>query len=767
MADNRKQTNGGGFGRKGAGKPKKGGGRKPISKGALDGLGRIQHVGRRFWLVWASLFFTGAIILLGVLAYLAKDLPDISKLKSFEKSPGIRVYSTDGRMLASYGQVVGESLKYDQIPKELIAAVIATEDRRFFDHNGIDPIGVLRASVRNMLAGGIVQGGSTITQQLAKNVFLTADRTLARKFQEVLLAIWLENHFSKKEILELYLNRVYLGAGNYGVDAAAYHYFNKSARKVNLQEAALLAGLLKAPSRYAPTSDPEAARKRTKQVIINMQDADLISEKEAQLAIAHIKKDMQLRKSDGGSYRYFTDWVVDLIPNFVGRVDGDLEILTTFDPSMQAKAQAALDKVMSAESEKMKASQAALVSMQPDGAVRALIGGVNYGKSQFNRVTQAKRQPGSAFKLLVYLAALEQGYTPDTMVSDRPVTIGKWSPKNYTEDYLGEIPLREAFYKSINTVAAIITHKIGPQRVVQMARRLGITSKLLATPSISLGTNEVTILEMTKAYAHVASGGRKVAPYAIKEIRKKDGKLLYRHSSGSRPQVLPSYVVRQMNNLLTSVVQQGTARKAQIGRPTAGKTGTTQDYRDAWFLGFTPQMVTGVWVGNDNFSPTKKVTGGSLPTQIWADYMKAAMADLPPLPISQRVTYDEAPMEEGYDAYSADAMQIENTAQPTATDAFSETTPPLLQPQPSDEMQMQPAPAATENAPQVLIPPSDSAAPAPERKQEGVFDWYEQELQQQRPQEQPVKDNTLIDKLFTKIKDGEVEYDYPNERKRR
>lgn len=766
MADNRKQTGGGGFGRKGSGKPKKGSGRKPVGKGALDHLDRIRNTGRRFWLVLASLFFTGAIILLGVLAYLAKDLPDISKLKSFEKSPGIRVYSTDGRMLASYGQVVGESLKYDQIPKELIAAVIATEDRRFFDHSGIDPIGVLRASVRNALAGGIVQGGSTITQQLAKNVFLTADRTLSRKFQEVLLAIWLENHFSKKEIMELYLNRVYLGAGNYGVDAAAYHYFNKSARKVNLQEAALLAGLLKAPSRYAPTSDPEAARNRTKQVILNMQDADLISEKEAQLAISHIKQDMQLRKSDGGSYRYFTDWVVDLIPNFVGRVDGDLEILTTFDPTMQAKAQAALDKVMSAESEKMKASQAALVSMQPDGAVRALIGGVNYGKSQFNRVTQAKRQPGSAFKLLVYLAALEQGYTPDTIVSDRPVTIGKWSPRNYTGEYLGEIPLREAFYKSINTVAAIITHKIGPQRVVQMSRRLGITSKLLATPSISLGTNEVTILEMTKAYAHVASGGRKVVPYAIREIRKKDGKLLYRHGSGGRPQVLPSYVVAQMNNLLTSVVQQGTARRAQIGRPTAGKTGTTQDYRDAWFLGFTPQMVTGVWVGNDNFSPTKKVTGGSLPAQIWADYMKAALADLPPLPILQQVVYDEAPVEEGYDAYSADAMQIQNAApQPAATDSFSETAPPLVQPQPSDEMQMQPVTPPALDAPQVLIPPSPSAAPAP--KQDGVFDWYEQELNQQRPQEQPVKDDTLIDKLFTKIKDSEVEYDYPNERKRR
>ncbi len=753
------------FGRKAtAGKKKiKRGKAKLVSEGSW-----LKRRSTRLWMWALSVLSTFAIIGLICLAYLAKDLPDISKLKNFDKAPGIRIYATNGAMIASYGQVVGESLKYDQFPKELVAAVIATEDRRFFDHSGIDPMGLMRATIRNMIAGGIVQGGSTITQQLAKNVFLTMDRTFERKFQEVLLALWIENHFNKKEIMELYLNRVYLGAGNYGVDAAAHHYFNKSARTLNLQESALLAGLLKAPSRYAPTRSPEAAKKRTKQVLINMQDADIITEKEAALAISHMEGALHISKGDGGSYRYFTDWVVDQLPEYIGRVEGDMEVLTTFSPKTQAQAQEALNRTMQTEGKGKHATQAALLAMQPDGAIRAMIGGLDYGNSQFNRAVQAKRQPGSAFKLLVYLAALEAGYTPSTTVSDRAITIGNWSPKNYTDDYRGEVSMREAFYRSINTVAAMLTFRIGPKRVVEMAKRLGITSKLLATPSLSLGTNDVTLLEMTTAYADVAAGGKALRPFVIQEVRNKAGKLLYKRSSGGIRQVISTPVIRQMNNLLTSVVHSGTARKAQIGRPVAGKTGTTQDYRDAWFLGFTPQLVTGVWVGNDNYSPMEKVTGGTLPTQIWADFMKVAMAGQPILPIPTNIVYDGSSAQQGTspdmttsgEATLPVSPYVLHAASSGSSSSSSSGTGESIVPQAE-----QPAPSL---APEPLnAPPPMVAEPlAPTQGEGGVFDWYDQKEQTKQAPAEAVKDDTLLDKLYDNIQNGEVEYSYPGEKKR-
>lgn len=735
-----------GFGRKSVGKKKK------KRRGSVGG-GWFSGTARKIWLGVFSFLFMISIAALAVLAYLAKDIPDISKLQAFDKAPGIRIYATNGKLIASYGQVVGESLKYSEFPKELVAAVLATEDRRFFDHSGIDPVGLMRATFKNAIAGGIVQGGSTITQQLAKNVFLTMDRTFSRKFQEVLLALWIENHFSKQEILELYLNRVYLGAGNYGVDAAAHHYFGKSARQLNLQESALLAGLLKAPSRYAPTRSPEAARKRTKQVLLNMEDAGMITDKEAALAISHIDKALTSNQAGGGSSRYFTDWVVDQLPEYIGRVDGDMEVLTTFSPKTQDQAQAALNKWMAGEGNDNKASQAALIAMQPDGAVRAIIGGVDYAASQFNRAVQAKRQPGSAFKLLVYLAALEAGYTPYTMVTDAPITIGNWSPKNYTDEYRGDITLKEGFFRSINTVAAMITHRVGPKRVIELARRLGISSKLMATPSIALGTNDVTLLEMTTAYADIAAGGKALRPYVIQEIRNKAGKLLYRHPASGIRQVIATPVVRQMNELLTSVVHSGTARKAQIGRPVAGKTGTTQDYRDAWFLGFTPQLVTGVWVGNDNYTPMNKVTGGTLPTQIWADFMKTALAGQPALPIPTNIVYDGSSAQQVYTQGDGTVGPDAQAGLPTADEEAATAS-------------------AMENAANADGTQNVSAQPVAEPLEpsgnEGVFDWYDNHQTQKAPESEPVKDDdTLLDNILNNIQSGPVEYTYPGQKDRR
>lgn len=604
---------------------------------------RIAKLGSRNWSRLLSLFLTLFIIGMLVLAWFAHDLPDVSKLQTFEKSPGIRVYARDDSFLASYGDVVGEYIQFRDIPKNLVAAVLATEDRRFFKHSGIDFWGLARAMYANIRAGGVVQGGSTVTQQVAKNVFLSPERTLKRKFQELLLSFWLENHFTKQEIFEIYLNRVYLGAGNYGIDAAAHHYFDKSAKELNLQECALLAGLLKAPSRYAPTRDSSTSQARTKQVILNMQDAGILSEEEAATAISELPKTLKARSEKSISARYFTDWIVDEIPRTIGRVQDDLEVFTTLDPKLQKSAQETLATIIEKTGVEKDASQAALVSMETTGAVRALVGGVDYGKSQYNRATQAMRQPGSSFKLFVYLAAIEAGRTPDSWVTDQPVSYGRWHPKNYDGKYLGDIPMREAFYRSLNTVAAQLAHEVGPDKIVDMARRLGITSELKPDLSISLGTNEATLMEMTGAYAHLARLGQTVIPYGILEIRDQKNEVLYkRHGDATTGYAIRSNVARMMNDLLTDTVERGTGRRANFGRPAAGKTGTSQDFRDAWFIGFTPQYVTGVWVGNDNNSSMKKVTGGSLPAEIWRDYMKVAHVGMPVKAIPQQFEYEES-----------------------------------------------------------------------------------------------------------------------------
>lgn len=588
---------------------------------------------RAVWIALARMFV--ACLIIGGLAvmYFMRNLPDISSIDTIRKQQGITILSADGHTIANYGDVYGEYIPYEQLPKPLIQAVIATEDRRFFEHHGIDVFGILRAMVTNVRHGHLVQGGSTVTQQVAKNVFLTPERSLSRKIQEALLAFWLEARFKKKEIMAIYLNRVYLGAGTYGVDAAAKRYFNKSARDLNLEESALLAGLLKAPSRYSPASSSQRAKDRMHQVLVNMEDAGFLSEKQVAQSLANYEKATG-HAAEGGSARYYTDWVLDEITNFIGQVDEDMIVTTTFEPELQTKAQEALQNVISKEGPAKRISQGAIVAMRPDGAVLAMVGGMSYNESQFNRASQAKRQPGSVFKLFTYLAALEAGMTPMSVVEDAPITLQvgnkTWSPDNYSNGkYLGEIPMVEALRNSLNTVSVRLSQYAGVGRVAQMAMRLGIPN-IPEHPSIALGAVEATLLEMTGAYAHLANEGNRVVPYAITSIKTRKGIELYKYEAPPEARVLSNGTVEMMNYMLLDVVRRGTGYKANLGgRPAAGKTGTSQNYKDAWFIGFTPQLVAGVWIGNDDNKPMKKVTGGEIPSLIWHDFMVGAMDGQP------------------------------------------------------------------------------------------------------------------------------------------
>ncbi|MFO1242144.1 MAG: PBP1A family penicillin-binding protein [Rickettsiales bacterium] len=596
--------------------------------------------------VFASILGTLFIIGLFTLLYFVHDLPDISGLAAPRKNHGIHVLANDGSILANYGDIYGEYQAYSELPKPLIEAVVATEDRNFFHHYGIDPMGIIRAMVVNVRHGGFVQGGSTITQQLAKNIFLTPDRTLKRKFQEMLLAFWLEHLFTKQEILSIYLNRVYLGSGNFGVDAAAHHYFGIPAKDLTLSESAIIAGLLKAPSRYAPTSNPDLAIARGKQVILNMEDAGYLTKEEAKKAFDDYKKDKDMVESTGQSARYFTDWVVDQLPEFIGNVDEDIVIETTLDPKAQEAGEKAIAELMVDKTQEEKnVHQAALMAIKPNGEVVAMIGGLDYFKSQYNRAVQAKRQPGSSFKMFVYLTAMENGYNPDMTVMDEPIQVGKWRPGNYTGRYLGLITIRDAVAQSINTVAVLISQQVGIANVINTAKRLGIQSPLPNAPSLALGSAEVNLLELTTAYAHLASNGKGVRPYGIKRIlRKNTGDEIYKYDPPAEYIVINPNVVAMMNSMLSSVIEIGTARGANIGRSAAGKTGTTSDYKDAWFIGYTPTLATGVWVGNDDSTPMKKVTGGQIPARIWSNFMRQALVGTPTTWLPTQYTSEGAPL---------------------------------------------------------------------------------------------------------------------------
>ncbi|HEC01512.1 MAG TPA: PBP1A family penicillin-binding protein [Sphingomonadales bacterium] len=564
-------------------------------------------------LIW---FF---ILMVPVVIYYAHDLPDISDIKQKTGRSTVMVIGRDGAMLASYGDVYGDWLDYKEIPQNLVRAVIATEDRRFFDHFGVDFRGILRALIKNVTSRSVAEGGSTISQQLAKNLFLSADKTIKRKIQELLLANWLELNFTKEEILTFYFNRVYFGAGAYGIDAATRTIFNHGARKLSLSEAAMLAGMLKGPALYSPLRDLERSYRRMGVVLDNMVEAGYITQ-----SLADTAKGRNVDIADtqtGGDERYFTDWIIEKSAALIGQPTEPIIIYTTLMPHMQNKADKALQQVMDREGAKYHAGQAALVSLDMDGAVRAMVGGTDYMKSQFNRAAQARRQPGSAFKLFIYLAALEAGLTPDSVMRDSPVILDGWEPKNYSGKYRGEVTLREAFALSLNTVAVKLAERINRQSVIEMARRLGLTTPIISEPSLSLGTSEISLLELTAAYGAVANGGYLVVPYGIVEIQNSAGQILYRHMPGPPEKVLSDQTVMVMDNMLQSVVNWGTARQAKMSFSVAGKTGTTQDYKDALFLGYGLNMVNGVWVGNDDASPMKRVTGGGMPARIWRNFM--------------------------------------------------------------------------------------------------------------------------------------------------
>lgn len=579
---------------------------------------------------WAAVAAIWVTLGLGVLiAWYGSGLPDIDQAIAATRQPAVTVLAVDGREIATSGDLFGMPVNVHSVPPALPLAVLATEDRRFYDHFGVDPWGLLRAMIVNIRAGAIVQGGSTITQQVAKNLFLTPERTLERKVQEFLLALWIERKFSKDEILSLYLNRAYFGAGTYGVDAAARKYFGTSADRISTYQAAMLAGLLRAPSRYNPLANSELADRRTRQVLASMVDAGYISETEAEAAVRYPGTVVALPGSRKGD-RYFVDWILEQLPAFVSVDDKDVVVTTTLDPRIQELAEQRVVAMLDGPAAERKATQAALVAMTTDGAIRAMVGGRDYGRSQFNRAVQARRQPGSAFKPFVFLAGLEAGLQPQTQFFDGPITVGNWRPENLGEQFRGETNLQEALALSINTVAVQVSEQAGRERVIRVAKRVGLSGDMRPTPSVALGVDEVNLTELTAGYAAFATGGIGIWPYGIETIHDRSGRLLYRRGGTGPGRVLSREHAAQMTGMLVNAIKVGTGRAAALDRPAAGKTGTSQNYRDAWFIGYTADLVTGVWMGNDDERPMQKVTGGTLPAQLWRGFMTDAHKGLPP-----------------------------------------------------------------------------------------------------------------------------------------
>lgn len=585
----------------------------------------------------------GLLGLACVIGYYAAQLPPIDQLAVPKRPPNIAILAEDGSLLANRGDTGGASVHVSELPPYLPKAFIAIEDRRFYSHWGVDPFGILRALTRNVTGRGTMQGGSTLTQQLAKNLFLTQERTLSRKIQEAILAVWLEHKYSKTQILELYLNRVYFGSGAFGVEAAAQKYFGHSARSVSLAEAAVLAGLMKAPTRLAPNRNPDGATERAAQVISAMEQEGFITNAMARLALA--KPAQALHDKGTGSINYAADYVMDVLNDTLGAFDEDIVVQTTLSAPLQAAAEKALTEELDRKGGKFGVAQGALVTLDPDGAIKALVGGRNYAESQFNRAVAAKRQPGSAFKPFVYLTALERGLTPDTLREDAPINVKGWQPENYSREYFGPVSLTKALSLSLNTVAVRLGLEVGAANVVKTAHRLGISSDLQANASIALGTSEVTPLELVTAYTPFANGGIAVQAHVIEKVRTVGGKLLYQRRDTNLGRVIEPQNVAMMNTMMQETLLTGTARKGEVaGWQAAGKTGTSQDWRDAWFVGYTSHLVTGVWLGNDDNSPTRKASGGNLPVEIWSHFMSVAHQGVPPAPLPGGTWQPAAPL---------------------------------------------------------------------------------------------------------------------------
>ena len=623
--------------RPGPGRP----GREPQAQPSL-----FARVMRRLF-VWGLAVALLLAIALGVaVAMAARSMPGYSELKSSTVGQMIVVRARDGTELVSIGPSYGKWLAYDQIPDVMKSAMIAVEDRRYRSHIGVDPIGVARSLMVRVQTGRFKQGGSTITQQLARTIFLNNTRTFDRKLREAVLALALEARFSKEQILELYLNKVYFGGGAYGVDAASRKFFGHPATTLSLPEAAIIAGLVKAPSRYSPTADAKAAVNRAKVVIEVMQDAGAITPEEA----ANVRLDgiTVAPEKNPNSVRYFTDWALPQLDLLLGDTTEPLEVWTTLDVAMQNAATSAIARNVPA------GAQGALVSMDRDGAVLAMVGGTDYVTSNYNRAVNAVRQPGSAWKLFVYLAALEAGYTPNDRVVDEAVTIEGWSPRNSSGSFAGEIDLRTAFAYSTNTVAAQLGNEVGFGTVASMARRFGITTPVNTLPSMVLGTSDVRLIDMTRAFASVAARGAAVEPYGITKVTNGSGEVLYQREGPREQMLVPPYVAAGITDLLQSAVATGTGRAAQIGRPVAGKTGTTSSNKDGWFLGFSSGVTTGVWMGRDDAKPVPGLQGGTAPARAFAAYMRVAVARRPVEPFDTELKLPEWQIEPDEEILLAD-----------------------------------------------------------------------------------------------------------------
>lgn len=620
--------------------------RRPRKSASSSARGPVARA-----LVTLAKFGAGAGLLLVLLLVVAvaismASLPGYRELMRSPNGQMVQVRSADGGVLVSVGPSYGEWLAFDEIPEVMIDAMVAVEDRRFYSHPGVDPIGTARALAVNLRAGGSAQGGSTITQQLARNIFLTSARNYTRKVREAILALALEQRFTKREILELYLNRVYFGGGAYGIDAAARKFYGHGAERLSLEEAAVIAGLVKAPSRYAPSSDPLKARRRAKTVIAVMADTGKITP--AQAAAADLDSLRFAPQPKQNNVRYFTDWVLAELETLTDETVEPLVVTTTLMSGMQQAA----DRAISANTP--AGAQGALVAMSTDGAVRAMVGGRDYVTSIYNRATSARRPGGSAFKLFVYLAALEDGVEPDDIVVDEPVSFGRWSPRNNDRTYRGEVTVRQAFALSINTVAVQLASRVGFDTVADMARRFGISTRIDRRPAMALGTSDVNLLEMTSAYASVARGGVEAAPYAITKVTTSRGRTLYSREAEEPRMLVAPWVAAKMTDLLKAVVDSGTGRRAAIGREVAGKTGTTSSNRDGWFLGFTGDIATGVWMGRDDNKVVSGLAGGRAPTLAWADFMRVATKGMP----SQSLQTDVSLPEDGFGEPDAEVYGI-------------------------------------------------------------------------------------------------------------
>ncbi len=661
-------------------------------------------------LAYAALL--GLLALIVAVAVATAYLPGYGELtKRSDLGQMIRIRAANGQVLVSMGPSFGQWLSYDRIPAEMRAAMISTEDRRFRSHIGIDPIGIARAIASAITTGHRVRATSTISQQLARNIFLTNNRSFGRKIKEAILALALERKFSKDQILELYLNRVYFGGGAYGIDAASRKFFGHGADQLSLGEAAIIAGLVKAPSNYSPTADVEAARSRSTVVLQTMARNGFIS---AGTAAAVNPENVRIQETiNQNSVRYFTDWALPQLDTLIDQTSDPIDVWTTLDPGMQVAADRAVRANVPA------GAQGALVAIDRDGAVRAMVGGRDYVSSIYNRATQAQRQPGSAFKLFVYLAALESGMKPTDTIIDEPVTIDGWSPRNSTRTNLGPVTLREAFSRSINTISAKIGAQVGFSTIADMARRFGITTTISTFPSMVLGTSEVRLIDMTRAFSSVANKGVAVTPYGIRRVVTADGRMLYQHEGDDERVLVAPWVAAEMTDLLQSAVLSGTGRAAQIGRPVAGKTGTTSSNKDGWFIGFSSGLTTGVWMGRDDARPVAGLQGGTAPARAFRDFMAVAVANRPveqfetqvPTPDWQLTPEEEVYGDQAFDGNGVAPLVDENglpIGAPPPSDQGYPPQQPLVRPDGSGDPTQQELDQAS---PPVLQQPRQSVPP--------------------------------------------------------